>query len=234
MIKMVVCSFYNALINDEEAIPTSTMLEIERLKKKGIIFSVCTNGLYQEVLDYNKDFPFIDYMISLNGSYVYDVERNRCLYKSKISLPNLKKINQYFDSQKIKYYTDNGVHNQITKDMEKDILKVEVELTDNEENIDTKKLNATISILERQNKRILEITSSKGNNFSGIDQISLKTGIPLKEILVIGANESDYSLMMNIANSYQMANSCEKIKKTKGKKTLSNNEKGVEKVLETL
>ena len=85
MIKMVVCSFYNALINEEEAIPTSTMLEIERLRKKGIVFSICTNGLYQEVLDYNRDFPFVDYIISLNGSYVYDVEGKRCLFKSKIS-----------------------------------------------------------------------------------------------------------------------------------------------------
>ena len=94
MIKMIVCSFYNTLINDEEAIPTTTMLEIERLKKKGIIFAICTNDLYQDVLDYNRDFPFMDYIISLNGSYVYDVERKRCLFKSKLSLPNLKKVKE--------------------------------------------------------------------------------------------------------------------------------------------
>ena len=40
MIKMVVSSFYNTLIDNEEAIPVSTMLEIERIRKKGIIFSV--------------------------------------------------------------------------------------------------------------------------------------------------------------------------------------------------
>ena len=73
MKKMVVISFYHALIDEESAISQSIMLEIERIRKKGILFCVCTNGTYQEVLEYNKDFPFIDYIISLNGSYIYDV-----------------------------------------------------------------------------------------------------------------------------------------------------------------
>lgn len=234
MIKMIVCSFYNTLINDEEAIPTSTMLEIERLKKKGIIFAICTNDLYQDVLDYNRDFPFIDYIISLNGSYVYDVERKRCLFKSKLSLPNLKKIKEYFEPDKTTYYTDRNSFQKITNDMEQSIYKVEVEITDKEELSKIKKMNITTSIIHKQGKDLLEITSNKGNMFSGIDQISLKTGISLKEILVIGANESDYSLITNITNSYIMANSCEKLKQTKAKKTLSNNEKGVEKILKNL
>ena len=59
MIKMVVSSFYNTLIDEEDAIPTSTMLEIDRIRKKGIIFTICTNRLYTELLEYNRDFPFI-------------------------------------------------------------------------------------------------------------------------------------------------------------------------------
>ncbi len=231
MIKMVVCSFYNTLINDEEAIPTSTMLEIERLKKKGIIFAICTNDLYQDVLEYNRDFPFIDYIISLNGSYVYDVERKRCLFKSKLSLPNLKKIREYFSPEKTTYYTENNSYQTISEVNEKNIYKVEIVIEDKEELTKIKKMNVTTSIINKQGKEILEITSNKGNMFSGIDQISLKTGISLKDILAIGSNESDYSLITNISNSYIMANSCEKIKQTKAKKTTSNNEKGVEKIL---
>ena len=47
---MVVSSFYNTIINKEEAIPTSTMLEIDRIRQKGIIFSICTNRQYNEIL----------------------------------------------------------------------------------------------------------------------------------------------------------------------------------------
>ena len=68
MKKMIVISFYNALIDDEYAIKKSIMLEIERIRKKGLLFCVCTNRTYQEVLEYNRDFPFIDYIVALNGS----------------------------------------------------------------------------------------------------------------------------------------------------------------------
>ena len=61
--RMFISSFYNTLINNEEAIPVSTMLEIEKLKNKGILFSVCTNRLKDDVLYYNHDYPFIDYII---------------------------------------------------------------------------------------------------------------------------------------------------------------------------
>ena len=92
MIKMVVSSFYNTLINEEDAIPTSTMLEIERIRQKGIIFTMCTNRQYQEILDYNKDFPFVDYIISLNGSLVYDVAKDKIIYQKKLTKTIINKI----------------------------------------------------------------------------------------------------------------------------------------------
>ena len=92
MKRMVVVSFYHALIDEEDAISQATMLEIERIRKKGILFCVCTNRTYQEVLEYNNDFPFIDYIISLNGSYIYDVSRKQCMAKKKIAISNIKKI----------------------------------------------------------------------------------------------------------------------------------------------
>ena len=91
MIRMVVSSFYNTLINYEEAIPTSTMLEIDRIRNNKVLFTISTNGLYNEILDYNKDFPFVDYIISLNGSCVYDALNNKCIYKQKIAKVDINK-----------------------------------------------------------------------------------------------------------------------------------------------
>ena len=109
MIKMVVSSFFNTLIDSEEAIPTSTMLQIEKLRKRKILFSICTNRPYKEVLEYNHDFPFIDYIISLNGSYIYDVEKEKCLFKSKLSSINLKKILSLFEQEKMIFYTEEEI-----------------------------------------------------------------------------------------------------------------------------
>ena len=70
MIRMLISSFYNTIIDKEDAIPMSTMLEIDKLRKKGILFSVCTNRDKDEVLYYNHDYPFMDYIIAYNGNYL--------------------------------------------------------------------------------------------------------------------------------------------------------------------
>ena len=235
MIKMVVSSFYNTLLDSEDAIPASTMLEIERIRKKNILFSICTNRTYEEVLEYNKDFPFIDYIISLNGSCIYDVLNNKALYKNKLTKANVKKISTIYDKYNITYYSDTGIYTKYKDVEELDVYKIEIELKDKDNDLEKiTKLNINKSILEKDNKLYLEVTSNKSNMFNGVDKISIKTGIKLNEILVIASNESDIPLVSNIKNSYIMKNSNELLKKLNTKKTLSNDSKGVEKVLEIL
>ena len=232
MIKMVVSSFYNTLRDNEEAIPVSTMLEIERIRKKKILFTICTNGYYKEVLDYNRDFPFIDYIVSLNGGIVYDVVKDRILSKVKFTKTTIKKINEIFNKYKVIYYS---FDKPLKKVKEEDIYKIEIELKDKEdlsELID--KLNVNTSILEKNNKKYLEITPRKSNMFNGIDGIGLRTGISLKDILVIAGNESEIPLVKNIDKSLVVKNAPKTLKKYVKKQTNSNDNKGVERVLKKL
>lgn len=231
MIKMVVSSFYNTLIDNEEAIPVSTMLEIERIRKKGIIFSICTNGYYKEVLDYNKDFPFIDYIISLNGSITYDVKKDRILSKIKFTKTTISKINNLFEKHKVIYYSEKKA---LKKVKDEEIYKIEVELKDKKEFLELDKLNVNTSILERNNKEYLEITPRKSNMFNGIDGIGLRTGISLKDILVIVGNDSDIPLAKNIDKCLVVKNAPKNLKKYVKKQTNSNDNKGVERVLKKL
>lgn len=232
MIKMVVSSFYNTLIDKEEAIPLSTMLEIERIRKKGIVFSICTNRYYQEVLDYNKDFPFIDYIVSLNGSIIYDVCKNRVLSKTKLTKTTIKKIKDLFVDNKIIYYTS---EKEVKDYNEEDIYKIEIEVNNKEEILEKiEKVNVNTSFLEKNNKTYLEITSRKSNMFSGIDAIGLRTGISLKDILVITGNESDIPLVKNTDKSFVVKNAPKELKKYAKKQTNSNDSKGVERVLKKL
>ena len=89
---MVINSFYNTLIDKEDAIPVSTMLEIERIRKNNHKFTIMTNRSCKELLEYNRDFPFIDYIISYNGSYVYDVENSKCLLDEKLKEEDIEFI----------------------------------------------------------------------------------------------------------------------------------------------
>jgi len=234
MIKMVVSSFYNALIDEEDAIPTSTMLEIERIRAQGILFCVATNRSYQEVLEYNKDFPFIDYIISLNGSYIYDVEKEKSLSKNKLTTATIKKIKTLFDGYPAVFYTEKEKLKEIEDVENTNVYKIEIEIEDLEEKKKLQKMNVESSIFEKDNKKYLEITSNKSSMFFGVDQVALKTGTDLKEIVAICANESDASLVQNIARSYIVKNSCRKLKKITKRITFSNDEKGVENILKRI
>lgn len=232
MIKMIVSSFYNTLINEEEAIPQSTMLEIERIRKKGIIFVVATNRLYQEVLDYNTDFPFIDYIVSLNGSIVYDVQKRKIIHKKKMTEASIKNISKLYEKDIITYYTEETNNNYLDDLKEKNIYKIEIQTSEIKEKL--KKINVNTSFFKKDSKNYLEIISHKASMFNGIDQIALKNNINLKEILVIAGNESDISMINNLKNSFVVENCAELLKKTKAQKTSSNNQNGVENILKEL
>lgn len=236
MIKMIVSSFYNTLINNEEAIPSSTMLEIERIRKKGILFVVATNRSYQEVLDYNKDFPFIDYIISLNGSYLYDVKKDNVIAKKKITLTKVKKIKDIFSNQEITYYTEKGKFHHLTDIMDQNIYKIEIDLSKiTSKEIDAiKKIKVNTSILKTAEKEYLEITSYQANMFTGVDQIALKNNITLDEIITISGNESDINIVQNIKKSYIVKNAPESLKAITRKTTSSNNENGVEEIMKKI
>ena len=234
MNKMVVSSFYNALIDREDAIPTSTMLEIERIRKKGILFCVATNRTYQEVLDYNRDFPFIDYIVSLNGSYVYDVEKKKCLLKNKLTTSTVKKMKTIFADYPILFYTEDSVLKEVENPEETNVYKIEVEIKEKEDLLKLQKINVETSLISIQGKEILEVISNKSSMFFGVDQVALKTGTDLKAIIAVCANESDASLVKNITRSYIVKNSCEKLKKITKKVTTSNDEKGVENILKRI
>ena len=71
MYKMIVSDFSGTLINSDEAISVSTMLELDRVRKNGVIFCITTSKGIRVVKDYNRDFPFIDYIVAFNGSYIH-------------------------------------------------------------------------------------------------------------------------------------------------------------------
>ncbi len=231
MIRMVVSSFYNTLINYEEAIPTSTMLEIDRIRNNNVLFTVSTNGLCNEIMEYNKDFPFVDYIISLNGSYVYDVINNKCIYKQKIAKLDVKKIYNSFKNYKINYYTENKMLNNYNETLNNDIYKIEIE-DYNDTNIEN--INCNLSILEKNNIKYLEIISNKCNSYIALEKINNINDTKDNEVLVITGNDSDIELCKNIKNSYIVENASCKLNSIIKKKTSSNNEYGVEKIIKNM
>ena len=220
MIRMLISSFYNTLIDKEEAIPMSTMLEIDKLRNKGILFSVCTNRDKDSVLYYNHDYPFIDYVIAYNGNYIYDVNKDKYLYKNPLNKSVVQEIEKLFKDNELNYYKED---NKVYK-IEIKVKKNEFKLIDKLKNIDIKS-----SIFKYNKEYFIEITSSNITN--AVKYLSTKLKLSPTDIASVIGNLSEKELIDNIENTYVVSNSPKELKKLTSKKTKSNNSKGVENII---
>lgn len=216
MIRMLISSFYNTIIDKEDAIPMSTMLEIDKLRKKGVLFSVCTNRDKDEVLYYDHDYPFLDYIIAYNGNYIYDVNKKKSIFSNYLKKSIIKEIENIFKDYKINYYKEN---NKIYK-LEIKVKKKEFNLIDRLD-----KLDVYTSIFTYNKEHLIEITS--GSIIDGINKLKIS---PDKIVSIIG-NLSEKQLIKDIEKTYVVSNSPKELKELANYKTKSNNSKGVEQVI---
>ena len=219
MIKFLVTSFYNTLIDEEDAIPTSTMFAFDKLKAKNIKLVILTNRLEDEVIYYNHDYPFIDYIISLNGSRILNVSTNKAKDLKSFTKEEVEEITNKYQTKEIIYYTKNSSYDYIP---EESIYKIEIKGI--KKNIDSK---YETSILNRNKEYFLEITK---NNF--LD--ALKLIADPKEILGVIGNESDEVLLKNCKNIYVVRNAPKCLKEQTENITKSNKHKGVETVIKSI
>lgn len=260
MIKMVVSDFDGTLIDDDESIPISTVLEIDKVRTNNIKFCVATGRILQSVLDYNKDFSFIDYIISCNGAYVYDCNLEKVIFKKNILSSIVKKIKKLYGENGIYFCTPNDWYllkgkyidsdsdsviiddfDNFYEDNKKDIYKVEVYFKNKKE------CDKAISYLEENNYNInvnkqvylnkqylIEITMNGINKFVGIEKLCKYSKIKVEDVVAIGDNYNDIEMVKNVGVGICVSNAVSELKKVSDKKTSSNNNKGVEKILKEL
>ena len=238
MYKLVVSSFDNTLINSEEAISTSTMIKLDEIRNKGVLFGISTNRCYKDVLSYNRDFPFIDYIISYNGAYVYDVKKDKVLFKKNLLVGNVKKIYSKFSNYNLLFYTDEDVYNNMDCIRDKKIYKIKIFC--NEMNFDLicdelDKLNLNIIYYRNcdYNNYSIEIFNGSVNKLVGLEKICNKK-IFMNEILYIGYDSTDLEVFKSVGYSSMVSNGNIKLKEYVDSITFSNDEKGVEKILDKM
>lgn len=199
MVRMVLSSFYNTLINEEESINQSTMIEIDGIRNNHILFGIITNRGIEDILYYNHDFPFIDYIFALNGSLIYDVEKNQIVHKINLDKTIVKEISNLYKNHKIIYYTEEKEYSFIP---EEDVYKIEIEMDKRKENPFLKKYPVKASIFEWDNKTYLEITKEDIQVL--LKEFIDKNNIKQEEIISIIGNESEKSIKKVIENTYEL------------------------------
>lgn len=241
MYKLLISDFYNTLVNDEEAISFNTMLGIDNIRKSGKLFSIMTSEMSRKIIEYNRDFPFIDYVIGFNGNSIYDVEAEKEIYSKKIPTSVVMKLYNLYSNENICFFTFENCNyyglnhpkdyakriddlDEFIKHHKNDIYKVTIyfntRLYAEEELNNIKKIKANLDcyIKEEDNKYVIEITSSVSNKLIGLEKILKKEKIKLDEVAAIASTENakslceDVGLSFYIEKDYIIKNNEEKIK----------------------
>lgn len=261
MKKLIMSDFDETLINSDEEIPTSTVMVIDDLRRRGYKFAVATGRPLKSILDYNHDFLFIDYVVASNGSYIYDCVKEKKIYKKNLLYSNVKKIiNNYFDKSIIYLINDitwNLISDKSAYEKDYDVIKVDdykefIEI--NKNNIykmevyfktldeakkaisEINKLNLKInSILQLTGgKYLIEIVHEDVSKFNGAMILASKNKISTDDIIALGDGNNDYEIIKNVGIGVAVGNAVDEVKSVAKYITDDCNHKGVEKYLKTL
>ena len=173
MKKVAICKFED-LIGEEEAISINTMLKMEKLKKEKYLLAVHSKKNINDLIYYNRDFPFIDFIISEKGYYIYDFKKNKKIVNNNINKQLISKICKIYKKNTIKYIGENGI-------IEKSMIKIEdiyeIDILESDKKLDIPSLN----IKNNNNKLIITKKDISYNTL--IKELSSKLKIEEKNII---------------------------------------------------
>lgn len=213
MKKIVFSSFERTLIDEEEAIDIKTIIEIDKFRKSGNDFAIISEDILDYSLEYNRDFPFVDYIIALDGSIIYDVNNEKVIYKKSISSSAIKKILTIADD--IKLYSINSIYSKESFMKEYDSLKNDVNKIriyfekENEKELLIAKLNK-LSVNIYVNDNCIDIISKNVSRAGSIKKI---VGKKYTDIYVIVGIDKDKEIS-ELYNSYAIDDASEIVKKS--------------------
>lgn len=246
MKKMLITKFENALLDSEQTIPISTVISVDELRRKDYVFSVITDMEISFATFYTHDFNFINYVICMDGSYIYDNEENKVLYDSPIHVDLIKSILKKYQDSKITLFTDTTHHTyRGAKKIDFDILnhikfyKIEIAFKDKEECIkrvkDIKVKYIVNTSMRYENKEyICSIVNPGVSKYEALKMINKKEKIKLADVTSISNNYDDLEIVKKVGKSFFIEGGVEDIKDKCSGTTSSNDQLGVERVIKEI
>lgn len=250
-IKLIVSDLDGTLLDDNKNIDTKIKFVIETLRSKDILFTIATGRNYslskEIVAELNIDIPYI----CDNGGSVF--KHNICINFNKISYKNIKIISEILDKHKVpyvvygfKYLYSPRTSEKIKSFLDKihDIRKIDslfelksdnvVKITVDSKNIENfEKIKSEIDTsckaiaFNKSEDALYTITNIKSTKGLGLVYLVNELGLSLDNVLAIGDNYNDYS-MLELSNvSVSMLDSKNELKKISDYNIGSNNNNGV-------
>lgn len=238
MYKLLVSDFDDTLVGEELAIDYSTMLVIDKIRREKVLFSIATSRCLGDILYYNRDFSFLDYVVASNGAVVYDVNREKILFKKSISVVCIRKIYNRFRSYQI--YACRKDRKFILGNLEdiKDIYKLEIVCRDlndvDKVMLILSDLGLNINCTKQYVNGIyaVSIVALGINKFKGIEVICNKIKVNIEDVVAIGSSYNDIEMVRDVGYGVAMGDATEEVKRVALEITTDNLHKGVERFIE--
>ena len=219
MYKILVSDFDGTLVGEELAISFPVVLAIDKIRReKKVLFTIATSRCLGDILYYNRDFSFLDYVVASNGAVVYDVNKEKILFKKSVLVSNVKKIYNTFKGYDIYACRKDRKFRLVNLEDIKDIYKLEIVCksdTDIEEvisKLDNLNLKITCAKNYINGTYYVDIVYEGINKFTGVEVICNKKKIDNREVISIGESDNDIELVRDSGYGVSTNNGIDKVK----------------------
>ena len=242
-VKLIIIDIDGTLTNSKKIITEYTKSIIKKVKEKGIYVVLCSGRTNMYVISKTIESNGSNFIISSNGSLVYDYVNEYKIYEEVISNDEIKDLYNYCLMEKIgvklnatsnryhnKYIVDikecSGEYNELCNDC---ITQFYIEVKDKNKLESIKNYISKSNVFEIVNYctkgiDVVKLGVSKGR---GISKLLDYLKISSDEVLCFGDSDNDISMFNVCKYKIAMKNSSMRILSLADYVTLSNDEDGV-------
>lgn len=255
-IKMVVSDMDGTLLNSKHQVSTRFFEQFQELKKRDIRFVAASGRQYHSIIDKLAPIKEEILVIAENGALVKEKEKELLVTPLNHYIKNdlLDSINQiqgahamlcgkykaYFDGKSIpfleelkEYYASYEILDDLNS-VTDEIVKIAVYHNESAEDYiypAMRQYNDQV-IVKVSGQHWVDLNHSDANKGHALRQVQEQYGILEEETLVFGDYNNDLEMLERAHYSFAMENAHPLVKKTANYQTKSNNEFGVERILD--
>ena len=245
------------LRHSDGSISNRTKKIIEKLVKKGNIITICTARPRYHTLKISEEVGINRFLISSNGTEVYDNLNNEIIYSAYLSSKYCKKI--YSDVEKIgiraifvcdnvEYATQfirndsqillnkNNIDNMLARNIKQIMIigKDKEKIKRYKNKVKKYNLNIIDTSSDAKEEIWFSIISSSASKGIALKKLAEYLDIPMCQTVAIGNDNNDLSMIQEAGIGIAVSNSTDKLKSLAKKITSSNDDDGVAQSLEEL
>ncbi|MHC9533531.1 Cof-type HAD-IIB family hydrolase [Dellaglioa sp. L3N] len=256
MIKIIASDMDGTLLNNENSISEGNVAAIKKAQALGVTFVVATGRSYDEVKPLIDAAGISAPMINFNGGAT-TTEAGEQIHGFPIAKEEAQSLIKFLKEEQafFKVMTSNGVYSddplrydeavvklqlspihyvddysEIITDSELDLFKFLIRKTDESDDLSVikRKIEETTSlVVTSSGDNNLEVNHSNAQKGIALKRFADDLGVPMSEVMAIGDNLNDISMLKAVGVSYAMENGHQENKDVANHRAKTNAEDGV-------